>query len=72
MTYFIVVGRVSGDDEDSCNIVEADTAEDAEVEFKNWIANLNDIEIDDSDYPIYVNYVIQSETQPVIVSGPFG
>ena len=60
---FLISGRVSGDDDDTCNLIMADTVGDAEQLFKVTLLGdegYEDIEDEDSDiYPTI--YIINSE-----------
>lgn len=62
MKYYIVTGRIDGDDEDSISIVQAPSADDAE---QQYIKLHRDPDV--QNFPTYINYVIECDSEPRIV-----
>ncbi len=70
MTYYTIIGRADGDDDDSCLVTHAANADDAAEQFKDWINELNEWQVPEDE--IYITYVFKSESKPEIVVSPWG
>lgn len=65
--WFAVIGRIHGDDEDSCKVFQARSREEAADLFSTWLKEgVAPRPVDDDE--IYVNYiVICGNTKPIVV-----
>ena len=78
--WWLVIGRVDGDDEDSAAWIRCDGEEQAIANFKRTMidrlkkedhAGEDDYEYDEDDEPIYINWVIFTDIgKPQIVGSP--
>ena len=64
MNHYTILGRLLGDDDDSCFITEAKDLDDALNKFKEWIECCRDCTYDEE---AYVSYVLTSETPIQVV-----
>lgn len=71
MTYFAITGRLHGDDEDWCSLIQADTAEVARQAFIDETRETNGVTPEDAardiaegyeDSNVYITTVLTSET----------
>lgn len=64
-TYYIVTGRIPYDDEDSIFVVEADTIDEADAEFRRLILEINNGQSTEEDADgqqcVYVNSYVRCE-----------
>ncbi len=71
--HYAVTGRNDGDDEDSCLLTEAESKEDAIAQFEEWIKDNGRETYDgEEEVPVYLNYVLASDTPIKIITGPYG
>ena len=70
MTYYTIIGRLLGDDDDSCLVTKAANADAAVKQFKDWINELNEWQVPEEE--IYISYVLKSESKPEIITSPWG
>lgn len=68
MTYYTIIGRLLGDDDDSCLVTKAKDDNDAVEQFRVWIAE--ERKYDDLEEEIYISYVLKSESKPEIITSP--
>lgn len=71
LRYFVVVGRIPGNDEDTSRSVQAKDSDDAIAQFKDLLWEGKDQEerdqmIEDDGSEAYVNIVLSSETEITI------
>lgn len=57
--WFVVIGRVCGDDEDSCEVFHVVTEEEAREAFREWIRPFDD----DEETEIFINHVLSSSRE---------
>lgn len=69
MTYYTVIGKPIGNDDDNWMTIKAKNLDDALDQFKTWLIELNDFEITESD--VEVVWVFKSETRPEPVLTPW-
>ena len=72
MTYYTIIGRLFGDDDDSCLVTKAKDDNDAVEQFRVWIAEERKYDDLDPEEEIYISYVLKSGSKPWIVSSPWG
>lgn len=72
---FAVIGRILGDDEDTCHVFSAKDAPEAAAMFeRDMLGGMSQEEIDNltetyGENPVVVNYILRSNTEIDLVSG---
>jgi hypothetical protein len=68
--WWVVTGRVDGDDEDTLLTIEADDEDAAHVAFHDQLRNLHDSA---DDRPVYINHIVNCGThEPVVARSNMG
>lgn len=72
MTYFAITGRLHGDDEDWCSLIQADTVEAARQAFIDETRFINNVTPEDvasgDEYAnVYITTVLRSDTPIEVV-----
>lgn len=73
MPYYIVIGRIEGDDDDSMKIVACDNHDEALDKFTNWIIDVNsDADSTITEESVFVSWIIKCDTKPDFLCSPWG
>lgn len=72
MTYYTIIGRLLGDDDDSCLVTKAKDDNDAVEQFRVCIAGERKYVDLDPEEEIYISYVLKSGSKPEIITSPWG
>jgi hypothetical protein len=57
MTYYTIIGRLLGDDDDSCLVTKAKDDNDAVEQFHAWLAEGHKYKNIDPEKEIYISYI---------------
>ena len=76
MTYYVVVGRLHGDDEDTCLLIEAETVREACYSFGTamWGSagmGFDSLASGEIETNLYINHVVSSDRPIRYENGPY-
>lgn len=72
MPYYIVIGRIEGDDDDSMKLIACDNHDTALDAFSEWIIKGYEGEGTITDDDLIVSWIIKCDTKPEILCSPWG
>jgi hypothetical protein len=66
--YYTIIGRIPGDDEDSCVTLRADSVVAAMNQFEEWMweDKTDEEKAEWEGEKVYINYVLSSNEEPVL------